>query len=88
VKRQWRFRFVADTFDAIRRRIIAETEAALTLGLTHPESVLRIPTIEVGTASFHPEFARRFWSVTLDIDLAELNPRAREARRFLTAKIA
>ncbi len=80
-----RFWFLAESLDAIRRRIIAETEVALTWGLIHPEAVPRIPTIEVGAGSFHPEFARRFWSATLNIDLTKLAARCEGAFRFPAA---
>jgi hypothetical protein len=68
-----RFRFRQDTSDTLRRRMIAETELALTLGLIHPESVPRIPTVEVGVGAFHPLFAERWWAQTLDVDLDELS---------------
>ncbi len=55
-------------FGALRRRMIAETELALLVGLRFPDRSPRIPTMEVGTGRFHPDFAAQFWSETLGID--------------------
>lgn len=60
------------SYDAIRRRMIGETEQALMIGLRFPDMVRRIPTMEVGTGRFHPRYARRFWSEALGVDLDEL----------------
>ena len=64
-------RFKVDKFGALRKRMIAETELALLVGLRFPERVPRIPTMEVGKGTFHPEFAARFWSQTLGIEMIE-----------------
>jgi len=61
-----------ETFDALRLRVLHETEYALLYGLEHPEAVARIPVIEVGTASFSSAFADRFWANTLGVELGEL----------------
>ena len=65
-------RFRPEPFGVIRKRMIAETELALLYGIRFPERITRIPTMEVGTGRFHPEFAARFWAQTLDIDMGEL----------------
>lgn len=59
------------SYDAIRRRMIGETELALMIGLRFPDLSRRIPTMEVGTGRFHPRFARQFWSEALGVDLDE-----------------
>ncbi|MGB2987459.1 MAG: hypothetical protein WBE26_16465 [Phycisphaerae bacterium] len=64
-------RFKPDRFGALRKRMIAETELALLVGLRFPERVPRIPRVEVGKGTFHPEFAAQFWSETLGIDVIE-----------------
>ena len=61
------------SYQAIRRRMIGETELALMIGLRFPDRVRRIPTMEVGTGRFHPRFARQFWSETLGVDLDEFS---------------
>ena len=65
-------RLKEDKFGALRRRMIAETELGLLIGLRFPDRMPRIPTVEVGTGTFRPEFAAEFWSETLGIDVAEL----------------
>lgn len=37
-------------------------------GLRFPDQVPRIPTVEVGTASFDPQFAEDYWLHRLDLD--------------------
>lgn len=49
------------TYDELRAKIIHETELALLMGLLHPESVPRIPMVEVGKGEFSREFADEFW---------------------------
>ncbi len=61
-------RSAVDRFQALRKRIIRETEVALLIGLTHPERMQRIPIMEIGTGQFDPTFAARFWESVLDID--------------------
>jgi len=56
------------SFVAMRRRLIRETEIALTLGLLYPEHGQRIPTIEVGKGAFHPDLVARFWNRVLGLD--------------------
>lgn len=68
-------------------RLIAETELALFVGLRFPQRVPRIPTLEVGTGEFDPQFSLRFWSETLGIDEAELtslNDSDAEVERIFT----
>ena len=67
----WRRQTITDKFDATRRRMIAETEIGLLIGLRFPERARRIPVIEIGTGSFHPRFARGFWEEALG-DLSEV----------------
>lgn len=57
-----------EPLDAVRRRIIRETEAALYYGLHSPDHAVRIPIVEVGKGRFDPAFALRFWGATLGID--------------------
>ena len=57
-----------EPLDAVRLRIIHETEAALYYGLHFPDRAVRIPTVEVGRARFDPVFAARFWGETLGIE--------------------
>lgn len=52
----------------LRRRLIRETEAALLFGITHPRQVPRIPTVEVGSARFHPQFAEDWWQQVLSLE--------------------
>ena len=56
------------SLDAVRRRLIHETEAALLYGLQFPDRTPRIPRIEVGKGRFDPAFAAYFWGRTLGID--------------------
>ena len=64
---RWRRRGVS-SFDTLRRRMLAETELALLIGMRFPHCAQRIPTIVVGRGVFHPDYARRFWSDTLGIE--------------------
>lgn len=48
--------------------MIHETELGLMFGLRFPDQVPRIPTVEVGTASFDPQFAEDYWLHRLDLD--------------------
>lgn len=66
MKRKRRFRL--EPYEVLRRRMIAETEVALLYGLRFPERMPRIPSMEVGVGSFHPDFAARFWSNALGLD--------------------
>lgn len=60
-----------ESLDAVRQRIIHETEAALLYGLLSPDHAVRIPTVEVGKSRFDRVFAADFWSRTLGIEDAE-----------------
>ncbi len=62
------FRSADTSWEILRRQIIRETEAALEYGLDHPEETVRIPTVIVGTARFHPRFAESFWHHVLNLD--------------------
>lgn len=65
-----------EPLDAVRRRIIRETEAALYYGLTSPDGAVRIPTVEVGKGRFDRSFAIHFWVQTLGIEETEPGPGA------------
>ena len=56
----------------MRKRMIAETELAILIGLRFPDRARRIPTVEAGRGVFHPRFAARFWAEVLQIAPAEL----------------
>ncbi len=62
----------SESLDALRRRMIHETEAALLYGLQFPDRTPRIPRVEVGRGAFAPAFAARFWAQTLGLDETEL----------------
>ena len=67
----------SESLDAVRRRIIHETEVALLYGLRFPDRAPRIPRVEAGRGAFAPGFAARFWAQTLGLDgteLASLDP--------------
>jgi len=61
----------SESLDALRRRIIHETEVALLYGLRFPDRAPRIPRVEVGRGAFAPAFAARFWTQTLGLDGTE-----------------
>lgn len=61
-------RMQLQTWLLLRRRLIRETEAALLFGINHPRQVPRIPTVEVGSARFHPQFAREWWEQVLSLE--------------------
>lgn len=67
----WWRRKITDKFAALRRRMISETEIGLLIGMRFPEKSPRIPTIEVGTGSFDPDYARAYWERRLG-DLSAL----------------
>ena len=74
-----------EPLDAVRLRIIHETEAALYYGLSFPDRAVRIPTVEVGKGRFDPVFAANFWGETLGIDNAEPAALDPSDRRRLTS---
>ncbi len=63
-------RFEYDPLEALRRRLIKETEIALMYGLRFPERMTRIPTVEVGHGCFDPAFAAHWWAQTLGLEEA------------------
>ncbi|MCC7290626.1 MAG: hypothetical protein IT449_01030 [Phycisphaerales bacterium] len=65
------------TYDELRAKIIHETELALLMGLLHPESVPRIPMVEVGKGTFSRDFAREFWRDAAGIEDPEVQMEAR-----------
>ena len=69
-----------DAYRQLQLKMIQETEVALTYGLRFPDRVPRIPTIEVGCGSFHPQFAERFWNEQLEIGADQ----GREKSRWLS----
>ncbi|MBN1489712.1 MAG: hypothetical protein JXA69_07325 [Phycisphaerae bacterium] len=54
-----------EDFEAMRRRILGETEAYLADALRHPEDFVRIPRHRVGSGWFPPQFAAAFWNRVL-----------------------
>ena len=56
-----------DSFAAVRRRMIRETEEALLAALVSKERVPPIPMMEVGYGKFRPEFAEMYWKHTLGL---------------------
>lgn len=54
-----------ESWIALRRRIIRETEVFLEEGLRHPERQIVIPAREVGRGGFSPMFASVFWTQVL-----------------------
>ena len=67
-----RKRRVEEAYQALRRRMIQETELALLYGLRFPKRIPRIPTKEVGKSMFAPSLAMKFWAEALDIDVVDL----------------
>ena len=61
-----------ETYDEMRRRMIAETELALLYGLRFPERSDRIPTLISGTASFHRSMTVQYWAKALGMEEAEV----------------
>lgn len=61
----------AATFATLRKRMIAETELALVIGLRFPERMPRIPTVRAGEDTFPAELAAQFWAEALGIDVAQ-----------------
>lgn len=65
------------SLDAMRRRMIEETELALYVGLQMPQRSVRIPTIQCGCGEFDADFAARFWQEVLslgdDFDRCDFN---------------
>jgi hypothetical protein len=70
--RRKRFRAGIDPATAFRRKLIAETELAILIGLTFPDRAARIPRIEVGKGGFGPRFSAQFWAGALGVDVEEL----------------
>ena len=56
-----------DTWDAIRARMLRETEVFLEDGLRSLEVAVRIPAIPVGSGSFSEQYARSFWVEVLGL---------------------
>jgi hypothetical protein len=54
-----------ETWAAIRRRMIQETEEFIDDGLHHPDRCVYIPRREVGTGGWSIAFASVFWSQLL-----------------------
>ena len=55
------------TWEAIRRRIISETEWYLETCLRAPAITVAIPAIRVGEGCFTRQFAQAFWERQLDL---------------------
>lgn len=54
-----------ETLDEIRRRIIEETSAYLTLCMERPELAVHIPVIQAGHGRFPPSMSEAFWNPVL-----------------------
>ncbi len=54
-----------ETFEEMRTRLIAETNAFLNEYLQHPELAVRIPTIPAGVGRFPPSLSVAFWDPVL-----------------------
>lgn len=63
-------RSVSDSYAAMRRRMIRETELALLVGLTSNKQP-RIPTIVVGKGSFPRSVSESFWEQLLEVSDVE-----------------
>jgi hypothetical protein len=55
----------AETYEEMRRRIVAETSAYLTECLRHPELAVHIPMIPADGSRFPPSFSMSFWDPVL-----------------------
>jgi hypothetical protein len=62
--RRWRRR-QRETWEEMRRRLIAETSAYLSECLRHPELAVRIPMAPAGNAEFPPSLTAAFWDPIL-----------------------
>lgn len=62
-----------ESYEAMRKRLIHETEVALLYGISFPQRVPRIPTVEVGKASFSRGYCRRYWQAALELSDREMN---------------
>ena len=69
----------SSAYEAMRRRMIRETELGILFGLRFPERVPHIPRVEVGKGSFPAYLAMHFWSETLGVDVAALERYAESA---------
>ncbi len=54
-----------ESWDEMRRRLVAETELFLSEALRHPELAIRIPMIPAETGRFPPSLTRAFWEPIL-----------------------
>jgi hypothetical protein len=54
-----------ETWEEIRRRMVAETSAYLTEALRHPELGVRIPMVPADSARFPPSLTPAFWDSIL-----------------------
>lgn len=68
-----------ESFEAMRRRLIRETEAALEHGIRNPHTVPPIPVIEVGKGEFDRNFAHWFWRHALELESEDPSPADRQA---------
>lgn len=55
------FRKREETYEEMRRRMIAETSVYLTECLRYPELAPQIPQIPAGSGRFPPSMSRAFW---------------------------
>lgn len=54
-----------ETLEQMRKRLLEETSAYLTLCLQRPELVVRIPIIPAGKGRFPPSLTETFWNPIL-----------------------
>ncbi len=57
-----------ETWEELRRRLVAETELFITEALRHPELAIHIPMIPSESARFPPSLSRAFWDPILLCD--------------------
>lgn len=61
-----------ESYEQMRKRMIAETELALLYGVRFPERLTRIPTLIAGTGSFQRSATVRFWAEALGMKESEV----------------
>ena len=80
----------ADTWQAYRQRMLAETSRFIEWGLRHPEEVIDIPVKPAETGGFPGAVSEWFWSTALSVDaeglVARWRSRLASIRRILPAR--
>jgi len=64
----YRRRWVDETYEQWRQRMLDETSLFIEWGLKHPDSVPRIPTHQVGFGDFSAQVKKWFWEFVLTAD--------------------